>query len=43
MDKSDIHDISFQLAEDVGNTSSYHNVNGANKIRLEDADKNMNA
>ena len=42
MYKSDIHSICFQLAEDVGNISSYHNVNGANKIRPEDADKNMN-
>ena len=42
MDKSDIHGICFQLAEDVGNISSYHNVNDTNKIRPEDADKNMN-
>ena len=42
MDKSDIHGICFQLAEENGNISSYHNVNGANKIRPEDADKNMN-
>ena len=41
MDKSDIHGICFQLV-DVGNISSYHNVNGANKIRPGGADKNMN-
>ena len=42
MDKSDIHGIYFQLAEDVDNISSCNNVNGASKIRPEDADKNIN-
>ena len=39
---NEIFAASFPYAEHVDNISSYQNVNGANKIRSEDSEKNGN-